>query len=758
MAIYPSGAASDSDLYVAVNNKNTTLVGALTATGGNYSATEIEVADTTGFPSTGLITIDLEIISYTGVATSPHRFTGITRGQDGSTAVSHINGASVIHTVVAAHHNVLKDEVKALEADLITSRPKWFNYIANGAAANDTTGWATYADAAGTSPVDGSGGSPTITWTRSTSSPLRGLASFVLTKGAANRQGEGVSYDFTIDSADRAKPLYVSFTYLPDTNYADDDIRVWLYDVTNAVLIQPAPYLLKDVLNAESWKGVFQTASNSSSYRLIIHIGSTNASAYTVKFDDLRISPEYGVMGSPITDWQTVTLTGGWTTNTTYVAKSRRVGDFLEVDGVISLTGAPNATSCTINLPAGYAIDNTKMGNPGNEAVVGYALISDASPTTYIPGTILWNSTTQVVVRSYAETGTNVTANGVTNTQPFTFASGDKINFRFMVPIVGWSSSTIMSDNADTRVVAAQYRRTSNQTGILDSTSTIIDADVKDIDTHGAVTTGASWKFTAPVSGNYSVYATLGIGGGVSWAASGEIAQIILYKNGASQYVLMSNYPQVATTARIYVAGGGLIQLNAGDYIDFRIQQTSGETVTIAGSTIILKIERLSGPSQIAATETVAARYTYATGNTTYNVATMFDFGTKIFDTHGAVSGAGGGMNTTPGSGWKFTAPVSGLYRVSSSLSIGPTNPGVAAVGIGTHVYKNSSLYAVLADYTNETTTTSQYFNAVGSTIVPLNAGDSIQVACLQTIGNPNAGHNGASRNWVDVERIGNYA
>jgi hypothetical protein len=120
MAQYPNNAATDADLYVAVNNKNTTLVGALTASGGNYSGTEIEVADTTGFPSTGLITIDLEVISYTGVATSPHRFTGITRGQDGTTAASHASSSFVYHRVVAAHHNVLKEEVKAIETGLLS--------------------------------------------------------------------------------------------------------------------------------------------------------------------------------------------------------------------------------------------------------------------------------------------------------------------------------------------------------------------------------------------------------------------------------------------------------------------------------------------------------------------------------------------------------------------------------------------------------------------------------------------------------------
>jgi hypothetical protein len=64
------------------------------------------------------------------------------------------------------------------------------NYISpNDDAEGGTTGWATYADAAATSPVDGTGGSPNVTWTQSTANVLRGSNSFRLTKDAANRQG-----------------------------------------------------------------------------------------------------------------------------------------------------------------------------------------------------------------------------------------------------------------------------------------------------------------------------------------------------------------------------------------------------------------------------------------------------------------------------------------------------------------------------------------------------------------------------------------
>jgi hypothetical protein len=59
----------------------------------NSSVTTIAVASTTGFPTTGTLLIDAELINYTGV--TPTSFTGCTRGVYGSTAASHLSGAYV---------------------------------------------------------------------------------------------------------------------------------------------------------------------------------------------------------------------------------------------------------------------------------------------------------------------------------------------------------------------------------------------------------------------------------------------------------------------------------------------------------------------------------------------------------------------------------------------------------------------------------------------------------------------------------------
>lgn len=114
-AQYPSAAGTDANLFVAVNGLSTLLSDNPLTIG----ATTVNVVSTTGFPTAGYITIEAEAISYTGVTGTS--FTGCTRGADGTTAASHVTGLSVFHNVIAAHHNVLKDEIKAIETDLVAS-------------------------------------------------------------------------------------------------------------------------------------------------------------------------------------------------------------------------------------------------------------------------------------------------------------------------------------------------------------------------------------------------------------------------------------------------------------------------------------------------------------------------------------------------------------------------------------------------------------------------------------------------------------
>src|SRR6185437_5823309 len=72
------------------------------------------------------------------------------------------------------------------------------NYITNGGFEHGLYGVSTFADAAGTLPVDGTGGSPShISISLNSGSPLSGFDSMnISNSGSTSAQGEGVSIPF----------------------------------------------------------------------------------------------------------------------------------------------------------------------------------------------------------------------------------------------------------------------------------------------------------------------------------------------------------------------------------------------------------------------------------------------------------------------------------------------------------------------------------------------------------------------------------
>lgn len=602
------------------------------------------------------------------------------------------------------------------------------NYISNPDAESSVTGWSAYADAAGTSPVDGTGGSPTVTITRTTTTPLRGTGSFLLTKDAANRQGEGVSYAFTIDSADKAKILNISFDYEiasgTFTSGDSSDVRVWIYDVTNSVLIPVTPATIQGGGSLQ-WKfsGVFQTASNSTSYRLILHCATTSASAYTFEFDNVVVGPQVVNYGAPIGDWTAWTPTGTWSSNTTYTGYWRRVGDTMQIEAKVALTGNPTG-SFTLNLPSGYSIDTAKItGATSNNKSLGIASLVDSGTAEYT-GHVSYESATSVSAYYLIASTTNVQLNSaqVSASSPYTFASGDAVYLQFQVPISGWGSSVAMSNDTDTRVVAASvYGDPASAT----AGNPIIFPSVA-FDTHGTynATTGV---YTVPVSGYYRVGGYL--------RSPADAGYIELEVDGA-------------TSIRVgRVDGGetstcsGIVKVNAGQTLNL------SPSATVDLTTSYLQIDRLSGPSTIAATETVACCYTTASGtfnDTNLNIVT---YGTKLKDTHGMMSGS------------IVTIPVSGIYSISAAFA---TNFNATASTGGSpsndymYLYKDGSsfLYSIGMEDGDGDNVVQSY--SINIQAVPLLAGQTLQIRS-QRANNTGSLTGAASTSWFSVVRVGNY-
>jgi hypothetical protein len=597
------------------------------------------------------------------------------------------------------------------------------NYITNGRAESDTTGWATYADAAGTNPVDGTGGSPSSTFTRSTSSPLRGSGSFLWTKSAANRQGEGFSYAFTIADEDKGKVLQGVLNYaISSGTYADDDMTIWIYDVTNAALIQPAPYKIKNhLLVCDKIPFEFQTASNSNSYRLIVHTASTSAVAYTIKLDDISVGPTAKLYGSPVTDPVAYTPTfTGFGTPSSVNFKSWRVGKILYVTGTF-VNGTPTATEGRITLGFGGVSGNVTTAStlPALSRVGDWSDTGTSSTTDFRHRQVLIE-----VSKTYMVFGAeNSTANGSLTKQNGNGVSGagTTISIEAAFEIEGWSSSVVMSTDANTNVVAfsANDSNTAATTSVPFKYTTITQNTTGSYDS-------STGKFTAPMPGTYYFYAT------VYSASAGN--NLLLYKNGSA---IAQGPVQTNASYPAMVSWSG--PMNASDTMEVR----PGASITASPSatTDIFYGFRLSGPSQIAASENVSALYTGApaTGTLTgsFNTTT---FGTLVKDTHGAYSGG------------TYTVPISGTYSVAATAEVTATYILGKYAQIG--VYVNGVQKAV--GYILTAAAVSDAGPSVHINSLPLLAGDLVTIKYYCDATGP-AYASTAAYNYFSIVRTGNY-
>jgi hypothetical protein len=613
------------------------------------------------------------------------------------------------------------------------------NYILNGNALVDTSGWSTYADAAAAQPVDGAGGSPNVTFTRSTTTPLRGIADFNFAKDAANRQGQGVSTDFTIDSADQAKVLTVTFDYeVLSGTYADGDLTVYLIADPSGtpVVIQPAGYTIQSATSGTKMREIatFQTQASGQSYRLCLHVASTSAQAYTIAIDNVSVSPQKVVYGSPVTDWvsytpsfQTVSNPQPVLGNGTITGRYRRVGDSLEVQVTLEVgsTTTFGTGSFRFTIPSFAQIDNSKLSNSNGKATVGEAYLYDSS-----------TNLTYVITAASASGGNTTTfelvsnqGNTVANGTPISFANNDFIAARALLPIAGLSSSVQMSNDTDTRVNAFIVQKTTSQTFATSG----VTAKITNWDTTPERNDGFTWDavngdLTVPVSGVYAICANIG------WSSGGGAR--LTYINAAGAYQQITSVA-AASGVNAIVPAYAIVELKAGQTISVQGRQDSGGslgTSTLNDETK-LHVFRLSGPATIAASETVAASY-WLPANQTSDSSTPLNFSSKEFDSHNAV---------TTGAAWRFSAPISGTYLVTGFVF---QNTLIVS---GLLVYKNGSAYKAFG-YGNGSS-----YSANGSVEIKLNAGDYIDLrASASSSYSGAASLNSTGASHIDICRVGN--
>lgn len=592
------------------------------------------------------------------------------------------------------------------------------NYILNPDAEQGTVGYATYADAAGIAPVDGTGGSPTVTLTASNSLPLVGTNSLIFDKLAGSAQGQGFSYDFTIDKAYQGQMLQINYLalllqtgYSNGTGVNDSDVLVYVYDKTNGTLIYPSAF--KVIVGAYDVPVVaqpleFQTAINSTSYRLIFHVATTNAAAWTLKLDNFSVGPTLQSSGVPSSDWTSYTPSfQNLGTPTAVDVKWRQNGPNLEIQGRWT-NGTVAGGSATWSMPPGLSSSlavNVVVGDYGHQgSATGSAVVYSKVNNDLRFGMSNW---------AVEATGTQMSTAGFTTVN-------------VSIPIAGWQSNTIMSQPGSNSEVITQVVSNANQALTANVTDIIFSATpTKD-------TTG-SWNGTTtykvPVNGDYTfMFCGYLVSGG---------AGITIYRNG-----IISNGVTQLSAVRSY-SSAVAYNLRAGDLVTFR----SDSAVTIGSASFVTIQKTLSGNQQIAASAQVTCSYSSTTATSVANTGlTVIPFPVKEQDTHSA-------YNTSTGI---WTCPANGTYSIKAQ--IGFTSAAYAVTNYADlQMFKNGVYYRAGGVFYVQAAGTYFLYPGVVNVDLPLVAGDQIQfkAECIRTAGaTVLSGSSGG--NYMSITRIGN--
>lgn len=513
-----------------------------------------------------------------------------------------------------------------------------------------------------TTPTFGSGASGNLSISAVTSGKLAGSYSLSYASSAATTAGNCLASDaFTIDTADQAKVMTVKFYYSPTSNASNanwsgtsSNSFAWaIYDVTNSTWIIPTGcFSMTQSSGVGVATGAFQTSSNGTSYRLVVYNANATSGAITVLFDDFSLGPQTAPIGFAGGDWESytpvITTSSGTITNYTATGKRRRVGDSYQYQGLITFSGAGGTFTEIFASLGGHVIDTNKiLSSATANQVFGTAQWHDNGVEAGSGGTVQWNNSTTFNIRPAAANGTKVDQTSITGTVPITWNTGDTISWTtYPIPIVGLSSNVQMSSDTDTRVIALYATKSGTQS--ISSGTTAVTSWTSVRDEAGAFN-ASTGVYTIPVTGWYEFGGRYTI-----TSASGNYGNMVNI-NGAGQDFI-GNYAasdRVSSSTKRYMLAGQTLAPGI-------FSSASTGTVSTASD---FWVNRLTGPSVIAASESVYARY-YATATsvTSATTATVV-YSTKDRDSHGS-------YNTSTGI---YTAAVSGMYSYKAKLQASAT-------------------------------------------------------------------------------------
>lgn len=181
----------------------------------------------------------------------------------------------------------------------------------------------------------------------------------------------------------------------------------------------------------------FQALSQSGSSTCGIDNGtSPRATSFDVYYFPSSAQTVVSTQQAEFAETDCPTITGSWVANTTYTCKWSRRKNRAYFDIKVATSGAPTSATLSVNLP--ITIDTSKMALPTGAVLDGSTgSISDSGTISYAGGAA-WNSSTTVLATTDNASATYTSIAAVSNTVPITFGSGDFVNIKFDVPVVGW--------------------------------------------------------------------------------------------------------------------------------------------------------------------------------------------------------------------------------------------------------------------------------------------------------------------------------
>lgn len=642
----------------------------------------------------------------------------------------------------------------------------WTNVGAGGAGGinyvDQNTGRSTYADAADYKPVDGTGGTAILNATTNATDPLIGAQDVLLAKGSTgSQQGEGAAWTFAVDKAfsDNPKLFEISFYYGVKTGpfaYGDmndptndpSDITVWIYDVDASQLIEPSTFMLT---GAGEYRGTFQPNAGSTNYRLLLHISSTSTADWDLQIDELSVGPQVRAIGASMSDW--VDFTPGDCTwgNSSASGRWRRVGDSIELlisdefDGTIASNLLWSASAF---LPSGLTIDSAKLtsGQGGNDGIVVGIWLATDNASQYYSGNVHWDISGSVIAFDLSESGI------INTTTPITWTANDGIVAKIQLPITGWSANTVVSSEGESRVVAAYAKRITSDITLTGGAgySTIVFND-KGVDTHDALN-DTSGVFTVPTAGKYKISYSLGI----TPSTSTTRIESRIKAGGISYGYCLDDELTAGDGETLH--GHCIAGLDAGNTIYIEASSTGANSDvknSLAGWSAI-SIERLSGPTAIAASEVIVGKCygTTTTASVSSGTPYYIKFDNEDIDTHGLLTHGAATGTTAFTNGTTFTAPTAGNYQINASIYAGAGTWGVSDT-FEIHILKEDTITRSGLFVSEQTGATTNRATQI-SDIVHLNAGERIQIAGEITTAAGNIEILGNDRyNWLGIHRIG---